>query len=281
MKKIVVSGVPEHFNLPWKQAIAAGDFGRRGIDLQWQDVPEGTGKLCELLRSGQTDMAVILTEGIVRDIVLGNPSKIVQVYVQSPLLWGIHVAADAPFMADTDLRGKKAAVSRLGSGSHLMAYVHAASLGWPAAELSFEIVNTIDGAVTALQQKSADYFMWEQFMTQPLVDEGIFRRTGVCPTPWPSFVIAARNEFTAESRVWETVCEVVNAKAKMFKESSETPDLIAQTFGQKPGDAASWLSVTHWSGEPISEAVLNNVQNQLSRLGLIDKKGIFTDIALV
>jgi hypothetical protein len=31
---------------------------------------------------GETDIAVILTEGIVKDIVAGNP-KIVQVYVQS------------------------------------------------------------------------------------------------------------------------------------------------------------------------------------------------------
>lgn len=281
MKKIVVSGVPEHFNLPWKQAIASGAFAAEGIDLQWQDVPEGTGKLCELLRSGQTDMAVILTEGIVRDIGLGNPSKIVQIYVQSPLLWGIHVAADTPFLTDADLRGKKAAVSRMGSGSHLMAFVHAAAMGWPASELSFEIVNTIEGAVTALQQKSADYFMWEQFMTQPLVEAGVFRRVGVCPTPWPSFVIAGRNEFIAENPLWRKVCEVVNASAAQFKQAPETAELIAQTFGQKPDDAAAWLSLTQWSDAPVSEAVLNNVQNHLFNLGLIDKKGNFTDIALV
>jgi hypothetical protein len=45
-----------------------------------------------MLRDGETDIAVILTEGIVKDIVAGNPSKIVQVYVESPLIWGIHVA---------------------------------------------------------------------------------------------------------------------------------------------------------------------------------------------
>ena len=35
----------------------------------------------------ETDIAVILTEGIIKDIAAGNPSKIVQVYVQSPLIW--------------------------------------------------------------------------------------------------------------------------------------------------------------------------------------------------
>jgi hypothetical protein len=36
--------------------------------------------------------------------------------------------------------------------------------------------------------------MWERFMTKPLVDKGIFRRIADCPTPWPCFVIAVRDE---------------------------------------------------------------------------------------
>jgi hypothetical protein len=48
--------------------------------------------------------------------------------------------------------------------------------------LQFEIINTIDGAVEALTSGTADYFMWERFMTKPLVDKGIFRRVGDCPT---------------------------------------------------------------------------------------------------
>ena len=31
-------------------------------------------------------------------------------------------------------------------------------------------------------------------MTKPLVDNGTFRRIADCPTPWPCFVIAVRNE---------------------------------------------------------------------------------------
>ena len=87
MKSIKIAGVPEHFNLPWHLAIENGDFEKENIDLQWTDVPEGTGKMCQMLRDGSTDIAVILTEGIVKDIVAGNPSKIVQVYVESPLVW--------------------------------------------------------------------------------------------------------------------------------------------------------------------------------------------------
>ncbi len=47
-----------------------------------------------MLREGETDIAVILSEGIVKDIAAGNDASIVQVYVQSPLIWGIHVDAN-------------------------------------------------------------------------------------------------------------------------------------------------------------------------------------------
>ncbi|TAF71034.1 MAG: ABC transporter substrate-binding protein, partial [Flavobacterium sp.] len=194
MTTIRIAGVPEHFNLPWHLAIENGDFKKAAINLQWTDVPEGTGKMCQMLRDGSTDIAIILTEGIVKDITAGNPSKIVQVYVETPLIWGIHVAAQSKYKTLTQLEGTKAAISRIGSGSQLMAYVNAGNQKWDANSLSFEIVNTIDGAVTALTEGTADYFMWERFMTQPLVDKGIFRRIADCPTPWPCFVVAVREE---------------------------------------------------------------------------------------
>jgi TRAP-type uncharacterized transport system substrate-binding protein len=79
---------------------------------------------------GETDIAVILTEGIVKDIVAGNLSKIVQVYVQSPLIWGIHVAANSKYKTVSDLEDTKVAISRQGSGSQLMAYVNADNHSW-------------------------------------------------------------------------------------------------------------------------------------------------------
>jgi hypothetical protein len=59
MTTIKIVGVPEHFNLPWHLAIENDRFNQQNIDLQWTDVPEGTGKMCQMLRSGETDIAVI------------------------------------------------------------------------------------------------------------------------------------------------------------------------------------------------------------------------------
>ncbi|MES2578662.1 MAG: substrate-binding domain-containing protein [Bacteroidota bacterium] len=279
MKTIKIAGVPEHFNLPWHLSIENGDFEKENIDLQWTDVPEGTGKMCQMLRDSETDIAVILTEGIVKDIVAGNPSKIVQVYVESPLIWGIHVAAKSNYKTLADLENTKVAISRLGSGSQLMAYVNADNQGWKTDNLQFEIINTIDGAVEALTNGTADYFMWERFMTKPLVDKGIFRRIADCPTPWPCFVIAVREEFLKKNPVLiSKILAIINQTTLEFKDIPSIDKTLASNYHQKIEDIQEWLSLTQWSQKPLIAEMLNKVQNQLFQLKIIDKKGTFEDI---
>lgn len=279
MKTVRIAGVPEHFNLPWHLCIENGEFEEVGIDLQWTDVPEGTGKMCQLLRDNETDIAVILTEGIVKDIVGGNPSSIVQTYVDSPLIWGIHVAAESQYQTLSDLENTKVAISRYGSGSHLMTYVNAQNQHWNTETLLFEVVNTIDGAVEALTHGKADYFMWERFMTQPLVDKGVFRRVADCPTPWPCFVIAVRNEFLESNR--QTIAlllEIINNTTIEFKEIPSIDRTLATKYNQKLEDIQTWLSLTKWAQKPLEEKVLNKIQNQLFDLKIIEKKGTFAEI---
>jgi ABC-type nitrate/sulfonate/bicarbonate transport system substrate-binding protein len=273
MTSLKIVGVPEHFNLPWHLCLENGEFEKENIDLQWTDVPEGTGKMCQMLRDGSTDIAVILTEGIIKDIIGGNPSKIVQIYVESPLIWGIHVRAQSNHQSLTDLENTKAAISRLGSGSQLMAYVNAKNQGWNTNELQFEIVNTIDGAVTALINGTADYFMWEHFMTKPLVDKGVFRRLGDCPTPWPCFVIAVREEVLAKHPETITkLLEIINAKTRIFKAIPDIDKQLAKTYNQKIEDIKEWLRLTEWSQEKIDAVLLDRIQNQLVELNIINSK---------
>jgi ABC-type nitrate/sulfonate/bicarbonate transport system substrate-binding protein len=271
MTSLQIVGVPEHFNLPWHLCLEQGKFKKENIDLQWTDVPEGTGKMCQMLRDGTADIAVILTEGIIKDIVNGNPSKIVQVYVESPLIWGIHVAAHSKFQTLADLKNTKVAISRLGSGSQLMANVNAKNQGWDTNKLQFEIVNTLDGGVTALTEGTADYFMWEHFMTKPLVDKGIFRRLADCPTPWPCFVIAVREEVLAtQPEAIATLLDIINAKTRDFKAIPNIDERLATTYHQKIEDIEEWLSLTEWSQEKMDSALVDRIQKQLLELHIID-----------
>ena len=272
MTSLKIVGVPEHFNLPWHLCLEQAEFEKENIDLQWTDVPEGTGKMCQMLRDGTADIAVILAEGIIKDIVNGNPSKIVQVYVESPLIWGIHVAAHSTFQTLADLENSKVAISRLGSGSQLMAYVNAKNQGWDTSKLQFEIVNTLDGGVTALTEGTADYFMWEHFMTKPLVDQGIFRRLADCPTPWPCFVIAVREEILAtQPEAIATLLEIINAKTRDFKAIPNIDERLATTYHQKIEDIKEWLSLTEWSQEKIDLVLLEDIQRQLLELEIVHR----------
>lgn len=88
-----MAGVPEHFNMPWLLGLERRAFVRAGVEVRWRTVPEGTGAMCKLLREGEVDLAMLVTEGAVRDILNGNPSRIISSYVDSPLTWGVHVAA--------------------------------------------------------------------------------------------------------------------------------------------------------------------------------------------
>lgn len=271
MKTVRIAGVPEHFNLPWHLAIDSGDFDAVDLNLAWTDVPEGTGKMCQMLRDGTIDFAVILTEGIIKDIAAGNPCTIVQEYVSSPLLWGIHTAASSPLKTATDLKGKTAAISRLGSGSHLMALVHAKQQNWNS-DIPLQIVDTIDGAVKALTEGNADYFMWERFMTQPLVDQGIFKRIGECPTPWPSFVIVCRNEYLEKHKaIVEQVLEIVNHTTSEFKQIPSIDRTLASKFNQKISDIQQWLQLTQWSQKTLDQNAFEAVQKELLALNLITK----------
>ena len=279
MKTIKIAGVPEHFNLPWHLCIENGEFENAGINVEWTDVPEGTGKLCQMLREGETDVAVILTEGIVKDIAAGNPSKIVQVYVQSPLIWGIHVGAASGFKTLADLKNGKVAISRYGSGSHLMAFVNAQNEGWDPSQLQFEIINTLNGAVEALTNGTADYFMWERFMTKPIVDKGIFRRVADCPTPWPSFVIAVRNEVLENNAdAIGTVLDIINQTTADFKEIPSIDRTLAERYGQKTEDITDWLQLTQWSQKKLDKNTFEKIENQLLELNIINNKTAFENV---
>lgn len=280
MKKVKIGGVPEHFNLAWYLTLKDGEYKDQGINLRWEDYFGGTGQMCKALREGEIDMAVVLTEGIVKDIIDGNKCKIVQVFVESPLTWGIHVADHSKYKTIDEIKGTKAAISRYGSGSHLMAYVNAQNNNWNLeTDLNFEVIKNLDGAVEGLTNDVADYFMWEKYTTKPLVDKGVFRRIGECPTPWPCFVIAVREEFIEHHLdELETILDIINNTTSEFKNIPSIDRTIANRYEQELEDVKAWLSETEWSQDNIDPKTINEVQNKLLNLNIISKKVGYNDL---
>jgi len=99
---------------------------------------------------GTVDVAVALTEGIVAAVLASNdgpnPLRYAGSYVNSSLCWMIVAAGDCEGKPKslTELKERtlsghtiRVSVSRLGSGSHLMAYLLAMREGWPLDCLEF------------------------------------------------------------------------------------------------------------------------------------------------
>jgi len=274
MTNLKVGGVPEHFNYPWYLTLKNKEYTEHNINLRWQDYPGGTGQMCKALREGTVDIAIVLTEGIIKDISNGNPSKIVQTFVKSPLVWGIHVGAKSKFKTIADLEHATIAISRYGSGSHLMAIVNAYNQGWDVSKLKFKVIKNLEGGIEALTNGEADYFMWEHFTTKPLVDEGVFRRIDDCPTPWPCFVIAVRDEILENNfEEVQKVLKIINAKTSNFKAIPNIDKTLAKRYKQKLEDIQKWLKITYWNSQkPITKNLITRIQNKMITFNVIEKK---------
>lgn len=243
-----IGGVPEHFNLPWRLAIEEGKFAEIGLDLHWSDMSGGTGQMIKGLETGSLDIAVLLTEGITKAILQGLKAKIIQVYVVTPLHWGIHVPFNSDIKTVDQLKGKTFAISREGSGSHLMTYVKADREGWDTSELKFNIVGDVYGGLWALEHNEAQGFLWEKYTTFPFTEQGKCRYIDEVVTPWPCFVIAVREEVLEKhGDLLKKMCQIVNRKATEVKNDKSSVDVISWRYNLRSGQVQNWLIETDWN----------------------------------
>jgi sulfonate transport system substrate-binding protein len=263
-----IAGVPEHFNLPWMLALERRAFVRAGVELKWRTVPEGTGVMCELLRKGELDLAIMVTEGAVRDILNGNPSRIVAPFVDTPLTWGVHVGAGTGMQDPEGLATVPYAISRPNSGSHLVAMAYAGSRGRKLSENDLEVVNDLKGARARLQQSAPAAFLWEKYTTKPYVDAGELLRVDEYSNPWPAFVLVASNAVYAEhpDKVLRLL-KVIRDQAAGLMQKKSAPEIIAQRYQLELDDARAWLTSMRWnSGKALEPEALGQVVHALESI---------------
>jgi ABC-type nitrate/sulfonate/bicarbonate transport system substrate-binding protein len=273
-KRFKIGGVPEHFNLPWRLAIEDGAFDDLGVQLHWSDMTGGTGQMIKGLQTGSLDIAVLLTEGITKSILEGLEAKILMVYVTSPLHWGIHVPFDSDITKVEQLKNKTFAISREGSGSHLMTYVKAHQEGWEKEDLSFNVVGDIYGGLWALQHNEAQGFLWEKYTTFPYTEQKKCRYIDEVVTPWPCFVIAARSDIMTEHEtVLKEVCGIVHQKALELKQNEQASEIISWRYNLRLSQVKNWLTETNWNyTNTINLSDFEQVVAYLRELQLISAK---------
>jgi len=274
MNTIRLGGVPEHFNLPIHLAKEKGEFQKRGIDIEWTTFKGGTGQMTKALRDGEVDACILLTEGIIKDIINGNPSKIVSLYVSTPLIWGVHTGANNSLDNYNDIFNKRYAISRFGSGSNLMAVVDANSKGKSIYNDQFEIIKNLEGALESLSKNETDVFYWEKFTTKPYVDNGILKRIGEYLTPWPCFVIAVRDE--ALEKMPDDIVRmlrVVHDSADAFMQNPDAISMVSKRYEQKMVDVERWFHSTEWAIHGwISNKMIQSVVYNLKLAGIVGEE---------
>lgn len=266
-----IGGVPEHFNYPWRLAIENGAFKDLQVSLHWSDMTGGTGQMIKGLETGSLDIAVLLSEGISKSILQGTKARIIDVYVKSPLQWGIHVPSKSTINTPQEFNNPTFAISRYGSGSHLMAYVLAKKYGIPYAHLSFNVIGDVYGGIWALENQEADVFLWEKYTTSPFVHKGSCKALGQVDTPWPCFVIACREDVMAKhSDIIHALIDRVKSVAKQVKNDPQSPEKLAWRYHLKENEVAQWLQETEWNLQDVSlENSLQSTVEFLTESGLI------------
>lgn len=264
--KIRLGGVPEHFNLPIRLAQERGVFSSRGVELEWTDFPGGTGQMTQALRNDEIDACVLLTEGIIADIIKGNPSKLISEYVTTPLTWGIHTGANNSLNEHKHIFDKQYAISRCGSGSHLMAIIDAESRGKKLEHSQFTVIKDLSGAIPSLESGETDVFYWEKYTTKPLVDKGVFKRVGEFNTPWPCFVVAATDKIlAAHPDTIVRLLRTIHDECDHFMHNDDNIQLVSERYGQKYADAERWYNSSAWAihgwiGDKMIKSVIYHLQ---------------------
>lgn len=255
--KLKLGGVPEHFNLLWDLDACRNLFADKGITYDFFEFPGGTGAMSEAVKSGFLDGAVILTEGAVSEISRGANYKIVCPFVESPLFWGIFSSSHHSITDLNNLANKKFAISRFNSGSHLMAQYLAFQHGVTLTPNNFYPANDLDGARKALAEGKADLFLWEKYMTNPLVISGEFRKVGEVTPPWNSFVLVMRKDVIDKNPALIPRLKVAIREAGLrFTSISDAPSQIAARYKISLFDAQEWFRQVHYfEGNPFTQNI--------------------------
>lgn len=261
MLSLNIGGVPEHFNLPWHLAMENNFFKKEGIQLNWTTCNGGTGQMTKMLEEGELDLAVLLTEGACKHIIENNAFRVVQFFIKTPLVWGIHVGADSAISSYSEAFNYPIAISRFGSGSHLMPQVDAHFKGKQIKQEQYQIIKNLNGALETYSSQPDMVFYWEKFTTKPYVDSGQLKRIGEFITPWPCFVIVASDPILKNhSKQIKKVLEIINYTSKQFMYSKEARELLVKRHEMLPKDAHQWFYMTEWETElKVNSKTLENV----------------------
>jgi hypothetical protein len=287
-QSIRIAFVPEHYLLPLHLASKQNAFP---FPVQLIPFPSGTGHMITALRANEVDVAIGLTEGWVAGLLGGDGKgrgyRIVGSWVENPLRWAIVTGKDRSIGSVDDLGslakrdGLKVGVSRLGSGSHVMASVLARERGWEMGEQGMKpvVLGPFKELRDGVNDEKADFFMWEHFTTKKYWDGTDGERkevkwVGEIYTPWPSWHVVVRERLAEE--VVEGLFKGFDEGMRLFEEGGD--GMVVKMLGSGEAhchygeeDAREWLKGVRFAKNTrgVSRKVMDGVVDVLKGAGVI------------
>lgn len=160
-----------------------------------------------------------------------------------------------------------------------MSFVLADQQGWLSKagdKDPFEVVPIGDFAAlrkAVNEGNQAEFFMWEHFTTKHFWDNGEIKRIGEIYTPWPSWVIVAREEVMGQ--VGEML-EKVNKGVKHYLENSEEAiEHITGTMHYSREDAVEWMKTVKFAGDVrgVNSKMIDDTAGVLLKAGVLKEGG--------
>jgi hypothetical protein len=304
-REVRIGYVPEHYLLPLHLCRKHGLFPS-SVKVTLVPFPSGTGHMITSLRSDEIDLAIGLTEGWVAGLLNADqyhkPGQekgysIVGSWVSTPLRWAIVTGRNRSDIDNVDdlKRHRRVAVSRLGSGSHVMAFVLAQQEGWlqQTSDSKSEGLTIVplgpfkdlrDGVTSA----AGDFFMWEHFTTKPYFhgEDTPLKKIGEIYTPWPSWHIAAsRSTFPspASDETLQQIFQSLDQGIKTFNADTDAAIAMLGTgeaqchYSQEDGN--EWLKDVQFvqGTRGVDSAVMGGVVDVLKTAGVVGSDTVVQD----
>lgn len=199
--------------------------------------------------------------------------------------WAISTGKDSKHGSIDTLDKATVAISRFGSGSHIMAYVLADQQGWLAQSkdpFQFQALSNFQAMRDAVNSSACDFFMWETFTTKPYHDSGEVKRIGQITPPWPAFLFAAHVDvdMTAVQRILKAV--QLASTIFMAQKDGASIKRVIDILGYDEADVRNWFKTVRYAQDmtQVSRRALEVTGSTLVKAGVLSEVPNIEDLCV-
>lgn len=165
------------------------------------------------------------------------------------------------------------------SGSYVMGFVLADKFNWlkTPGEPPFTVIplQTFQKLREAVNDGTADFFMWEHFTSKRYFDNGEIVRIGEIYTPWSSWKIAAAARLSAaDDRLQDLFTKLNQGVEYFWSHQDEAVAYISSELDYSEEDAREWLKTVKFTTDVrgVREDTIEKTVEVLKKAGVVGNK---------